>query len=337
MKGPPTDAEAQAARLVRWYPTEWRNRYGDEFIKLLAAQIVDQPQSWARTFDVARGAIMARSAALGLSGTTVNPSDQPRRGLATLGCALAVYLTFAVSIWSHLTIARRWAAPATTATHTAITIMTIAVIICVGAVAVGTIPVAWAAIRATGARSDMQLRRGALLFLAGAAVLVTGAVAFHHGWSGTGVHPWSQQATGLSGPSAFLWTSTLAVSAYWAHPTILFSLPATELAWMAISPIALIAAVAGAAQTVQRLDLSIRVLRLLIRTAQVALAGLGLFLFATLTWLVDGGPGPGRLFQAGTVDQVGLLVMIATLLVAIRATQRTSTRSSLVRRPSVTP
>jgi hypothetical protein len=61
------------------------------------------------------------------------------------------------------------------------------------------------------------------------------------------------------------------------------------------------------------------------RTAQLAIAGLGLYLFATLTWLVDGGPGPARLFQAGTVDQIGLVVMTTTMIVAIRCIQRTTT------------
>jgi hypothetical protein len=331
VKEPSPDAQARAARLVRWYPKEWRTRYGDEFRELLVAQIADQPRSRACTLDVAFGAIMARLAAVGLSGTPVDPSDQARRSLATLGSAAAIFLTFAISIWSHLTIARRSAAPATTATHTAIIIMTTAVTICIGAAVVGSIPLAWTATRAAARRSDPRPRRGALLFLTGLAVLIAGGLAFHGGWSGTGTHPWSQQSTGPSGPSNFLWTSTLSVSAYWAHPTILLSLPASEIAWMVISPLALIVAVVGAAKTVRRLDMSTRLLRFVTRTAQLAIAGSGLFLFGTLTWLVDGGPGPARLFQAGTVDQIGLVVMTAALLLAIRTIQRAKIPAPLAR------
>jgi hypothetical protein len=325
------DAWTRAARLVRWYPAEWRNRYGDEFSELLAAQIGDRPRSWARTLDVAFGAIMARLAALGLSGTTVDPSDQPRRSMATLGYALTIFLTFALSIWSHLTIAQRWAAPATTATHTAIIIMTIAVVICVAAAAAGSIPIAWTATRAAARPSNPGLRVSALMFMAGTAILIVGSVAFHNGWSVTGSHPWSQQLTGPGGPAAFLWASTLSVSAYWLHPTILLGLPASEMAWMAISPIALILSVVGGAKTVRQLDLSARLLRYMVHIAHVAIAGLGLFLFGTLTWLVDGGPGPGHLFQAGAVDQVGLVMMTATLIVAIRSIQRTTARVSIAR------
>jgi hypothetical protein len=313
------------------YPKEWRTRYGDEFTELLEMQIADRPRSLARTLDVVVGAFTARLAALGLSGTTVDPLDQPRRSLATLGCALAVFLTFALSIWSHLMIAQRWAAPATTATHTAITIMTIAVIICVIAAVAGSIPLAWSAIRAAARPSDPELRRGVVLFVTGIAVLIAGGIAFHNGWPGAGVHQWSQLSTAPGGPAGFLWASSLAVSAYWAHPTILLSLPASEIVWMAISPVALVMTVVGAAKTVRRLDMSIRLLQFVTRTAQLAIGGLGLFLFGTLTWLVDGGAGPARLFQAGTVDEIGLVVMSAALLVAMRTIQRTARRAPITR------
>ena len=324
-------ADTRAARFVRWYPKDWRARYGDEFSELLAEQIADQPRSWARSFDIAIGAIMARLAALGLSGTTVNPSDQPRRSLATLGCALAVFMTFAISIWSHLTVAGRLADPATTATHTAILIMTLAVVICVGAAGVGSVPIVWMATKAATRRSGGRLRTPTMLLLAGTATLIVGAIAFHNGWTGTGGEPWSQQSIGPSGPASFLWASTLAVSAYWAHPAILLGLPLSEIAWMAISPIALIVSIVGGAKVVRRLDLSPRLMRFLARSAQVATAGLGLFLFGTLTWLLDGGSGPAHLFQAGTVDRVGLVVMAGTLIVAVRAIQRTTTPLSTAR------
>lgn len=324
MRGSSPDDRTRAARLVRLYPLEWRARYEDEFIELLAAEMADQPRSPTRALNVAFGAIMARLAALGLSGTTVDPSDQPRRSLATLGSTMAVFLTFALSIWSHLTIARSWATPATVATHTAIIIMTVAVFLCVAAAIAGSIPIAWTAIRAAVRPSARGLRRPVLLFVAGAVVLIVGSIAFHNGWSGFGHHPGSQQAVSPGGTAGFLWASTLTVSAYWAHPTILLNLPPSEVAWMAISPIALLSCIAGGYKTVRQLDLPIRLLRFVTRTGQLAITGLGFFLVGTVIWLVDGGPGPGHLFEAGTVDQIGLVVMIAALVVAIGTIQRTS-------------
>jgi hypothetical protein len=98
---------------------------------------------------------------------------------------------------------------------------------------------------------------------------------------------------------------------------------------MVVSPVALIVAVTGAAQTVRRFDLSVRLLRFASYMARVASVALGLFVFGTLTWLVDGGPGPGNLFQAGTVDLIGLAVMTATLALAVRSVHRSTTSSLL--------
>ncbi len=316
------DAGRRSERLLRWYPKEWRARYGDEFSELLAAQIAEQPRSSRRTIDVAIGGIMARLAALGLSGTTVNPSDQPRRSLVTFGWALAVFLTFAVSIWSQLTIASRWSEPAATATHSAIILMTVAVIMCLAAAVVGAIPVAWTAAMAIARRQVSGLLRPALLFMVGAAVLIVGDLHFRNGWAGGGNHPWAHQSMGPGGPTSFMWASTLAVSSYWAHPAILLSFPLSEIAWMVISPLAIVVAVTGAARTVRQLELSPRLLRYVTYTARLALCGLGLFLFGTLTWLIDGGPGPANLFQAGTVDVIGLTVMCTSLVVAVRSVQR---------------
>lgn len=327
MREPSPDAWRRATRLVRWYPAEWRARYGVEFSELLAAQIDERPRSWALTFDVGFGAFMARVAAVGLSGTTVDPSVQPRRSLATLSGVLAIFMTFALSIWSHLSAAQRWGTPATNATHTAINVMTVAVTICAGALLSGAILIAWAAKRSAACRCTPRLRTALLMFVTGAAILIAGSIAFHSGWSGSGSH--SQQSIGPSGPAGFAWASTLSISAYWAHPTILLSLPTSEFAWMVISAVALVLASVGATKTLRHLELSSRLLRLVTHTGQMAVAGVGLFVFGTLIWLVDGGPGPARLFEAGAVDQVGMVVMSAALLLAVRSIQRTGRRVRL--------
>ena len=78
MSQPSPQVNARAARLVRLYPKDWRARYGDEFSELLAEQIAVQPRCWRLTLDIVVGATMARLADVGLSGTTLNPSDHFR-------------------------------------------------------------------------------------------------------------------------------------------------------------------------------------------------------------------------------------------------------------------
>ncbi len=81
-------ARLRAARLVRWYPRQWRERYGDEFTELLVSDIAERPDSLARAFDVARGGLLARLAGAGLAGFALagRPGDAgnwPRPGQGT--------------------------------------------------------------------------------------------------------------------------------------------------------------------------------------------------------------------------------------------------------------
>lgn len=308
------DPAVRAGRWLRWYPAEWRARYGEEFRALLVAEMEDGPR-WLRLgVDVAAGGIMARLADAGLTGTPVPSSRPAPRRLATFGCAVAVFLTVAVSMWSQLDIAGRLSGPTVPATHTAIAVMTAALFGCLALAAVGALPVAGEAALAVVRRTTPGLWRPALLSAAGTAVMVAGGLHFSRGWPGPGPQP-----VGAHGPVAFLWAATLAVSAYWAHPSILAALPAGEMAWMAVSPVALVASVAGAARTVRRVDLAPGTVRFVGHLSRAVSAGLGVFVLGTLIWLVDGGPGPGSLYRAGTVDLVGLAVMVGALGLAARS------------------
>jgi hypothetical protein len=323
------DPKLSARRSLRWYPVKWRARYGDEFSALLAAEIAEQPRCLHRSVDVAAGGILARLADAGLAGVTIDRSGQPRRSLVTFGCSTAVFFAFAVSIWTQLNIAQQFSEPTAPVTHDAILIMTIALFGCLALAALGTAPIVWQAVVAVSHRRAPGLQRQALLFLTGTAVLVAGGVYFRGGWGGHGTHPWTHQPMSPGGPIALMWTSTLAVSAYWAHPTTLAGFPLSEIAWMILSPVALIATVTAAATMILRLDIPARALRFTNCIARVVTLVLGLFVFGTLTWLVDGGSGPNKLFQAGTVDQIGLGVMTTTLGLAALSAYRTSTNASL--------
>jgi len=162
----------------------------------------------------------------------------------------------------------------------------------------------------------------AFFFLTGTAVLVIGGRHFGNGWPGTGGHPWAHQGLVPGGVAAFTWASTLWVSSYWAHPGSLALFPAAELAWMAISPVAIAFLLTGATKTIRRAGLSSRTLRYEAFLARAAAFGMFAFLLGACTWVVSGGPGPGRLFHAGAIDMAAIIVMTAALAVAHRAIQR---------------
>jgi hypothetical protein len=122
--------------------------------------------------------------------------------------------------------------------------------------------------------------------------------------------------------AAFTWASTLSVSAYWMHPGALSSFPPTEVAWMAISPIAIVCVVLGAASTVRRLELSPKVLCYESRLGSIASFAMIAFLTGSCFWIVDGGTGPRGLFHIGAIDIVEVVAMGLALAVARIAVHR---------------
>lgn len=146
-----------------------------------------------------------------------------------------------------------------------------------------------------------------------------GARHFAAGWPGTGGHPWAHQHLLPGHVAALAWAGTLSVTSYWAHPGALLGFPPDELLWMAASPIALVAAVVGGAQTIRRLELSPRVLRFELALARLACGAMTVLVAAVCCWLVVGGAGPRDLFHVGAIDVAALVAMVVALLVACRA------------------
>ncbi|HEX4832185.1 MAG TPA: hypothetical protein VH478_13960 [Trebonia sp.] len=167
-----------------------------------------------------------------------------------------------------------------------------------------------------------------LVLVLSVAVLFVGGRHFGNGWPGTGGHPWAAGALraggrewvgrGLipGGLAAFAWASTLSVSTYWLHPAALAAFPAPELAWMALSPLALAAATVAAALLVRRSPLSPRAQAFQARLAPLACAAMLAFLAGGGLWVASGAQG---LFRAGTIDAAGVALLAAILALAAQA------------------
>jgi len=319
---PSPEAVRRAEALLRWYPNDWRSRYGDEFAELLISDLTERPRSWHRAVDVARNGLVARLSAAGLGAGPLDPSEQARASLASMGCALAVFLAFGVAMWSQLTVGWQWSEPDTTATRTGMVVMSLAVVLFVSLAVLAAVPIVWGVLTRLARRRRQGLAGPAALVALCVAALVAGSHHFGNGWPGTGGHAWAHQGLVPGGVAAFSWASTLFVSSYWAHPSALASFPAGEIAWMAISPLAVTGLVVGATRTVRRLELSPRALRFEGRLAGVATLGMLVFLGGCCSWILDGGSGPRNLFHTGTIDMVGLAVMAGSVAVAYRAASR---------------
>ena len=316
-----SSATRRAERLVRWYPAAWRTRYADEFVELLAADIAERPLSWRRTADVARSGLAAR---LGQGGLThgLEPALRARAGLASLAAAGGVFLIVGIAMWSQLAIGWQWSRPATQGTAVAVVLMTYLVVAFGLLALLAAVPYAWACARRLARGEVRGMLLPLLLFGLAAAGLVVGARHFATGWPGTGGHPWVHQHLVPQRLAAPAWASTLSITSYWAHPAALLGFPATEVAWMAASPAALVCLVVAAAQVIRRVELSPRALRFelaLARLGGVAMIG---FVVAPCLWIAGGGTGPRNLFHIGAIDLVDLAVMGAMLAVAAASSRQ---------------
>jgi hypothetical protein len=312
-------ADRSAARLLRWYPASWRARYGEEFTELLLAEFAERPLHWRRTANVILSGLLARASGLGLTGFGLSAADQARASLATLGCAVAAFGTFGLAMLAQLAIGWQWARPHGAATTSGLAVM-IAAAAVLGLVALlAAVPVAWCAGTALLGRGERRRLAGPALFvLAGGAALVAGAHHFQNAWPGTGGTA-AHRGLVPAGAAAFSWASTLSVSSYWAHPAALRAFPAAELGWMALSPLALLSLVGGAAVLVRRLRPPARLLAYEVRLAAAAALAMSCFLAGAAWWVFGPGSGPAGLFHAGVVDVAGLAVMTVALLAAVRA------------------
>jgi hypothetical protein len=317
MRRTESDRQRRALRLLRWYPAEWRARYGDEFLELLVADMDERPRSLARTLDVARSGFAARAAAAGLAGHSLDRAAAERRRVAA-SPPVSAFLVFALAVWAQLTIGWQWAPPDTVATSLAMVVMSVAIVVCGLLCFAGATPIVWSAARALRRGQSRHVFPPLLVIGAGLLILVLGTHHFANGWPGTGGHPWVRQGIVPGGVAAYAWASTLFVTSYWAHPAALDGFPASEVAWMILSPIALTSMLIASARVVRRLDLSPRLLRYERHLLLVVTLPMACFFTGAAMWVFDGGPGPRNLFHIGAIDFVDLAVLaLATVLLGL--------------------
>jgi hypothetical protein len=95
-----TTAAKRAHRALRWYPHEWRSRYGDEFELMLESEITDTPHSPTRAANVILGGLRNRLAYVGLVGNVLTPAQRHRASFSVLALCSTVFFTFGVVTWS---------------------------------------------------------------------------------------------------------------------------------------------------------------------------------------------------------------------------------------------
>ncbi len=303
------NAERAARWCTRAYPASWREHYGDEFECLLEDQWADGHVSLRSATGVIASGVLTRATHLGL-----RPRSDIARAQRLSGAwgtvAATVFVLFGAAIWSQLTIGWQWAPPSSTGTRGAMWVMTssMAFFALLALVSLAGFARRWA--RQVIRGGDRVLVASSLALLGGATTFIVGAIHFSRHWPGTHGHPWANQGLVPGGVGAFAWSATQSITAYWAHPTALAHFPAADVAWMALSPLALGCALAGLVGVAARV--SAPTTRPLWWFRAVG-ANMFLFLFGSLWWLVDGDAGPRNLYHKGAIDVIDVIVMSATL------------------------
>lgn len=309
----------RAERLLRWYPREWRARYGEEFAELLISEMAERPRSRRTPVDVAVNGVVARFAYAGLGPCNLEDAERTRRTLLAFGCAAAVFVTSGLGIWAQITIGWQWSPPDTVATSAAMFVMSYSVLVLLAIGAVAVVLLAWPT--ASAVLRGRNVVGPLALTLAGAGILIVGSRHFANGWPGTGGHHWAHQGIVPGGMAAFVWAATLFMTAYWAHPGALLAFPAAEIAWMVLSPVAWASLALGAVRLGREIELAPGLLHYEARLAQLGGAVMVVFLVGASLWVVDGGPGPRGLFHVGAIDIASIAVMGVALITAGRALQ----------------
>jgi hypothetical protein len=94
---------SRVARLLRWYPKDWRARYGDEFEELLASTMAGGRGGIRMRLDVVREGLSARILASGLVGTMAPPLKRARASVAEVFVGISGFLAAALVLSRYAT------------------------------------------------------------------------------------------------------------------------------------------------------------------------------------------------------------------------------------------
>jgi hypothetical protein len=303
-------------RLLLWYPRGWRDRYGAEFAELLAAEFAERPRSPRRAFDIAATGLRARLAAAGLTRHPLDRTAAAQARLVTLTYCGAAFLMFGTAMWSQLAVDLQWNLPDDSFINFAVALMSAGLLVfcAVSAGAFGGL--VRAAIGTVARGEGRKLVRPTLTAAIGLVILFVGGRHYANAWPGTGGHLLWPLAQVPAWAAAFGWATTMWITSYVAHPGLLAAFPATQLAWMVLSPAATGMVLTGFAGLARRLGIQACAKRYAKWLSKITVAGMFLFVAGVVCWLASAGADPLRGDHAGAIDLAGLTVLALALAVA---------------------
>jgi hypothetical protein len=91
----------RAGRLLRWYPTAWRERYGDEFVDHLEQEFADRTVDMRRTANIIYKGLAARVADVGFANADAIGEGRGHAAVATSFVLTSLMAIFMLNFWSR--------------------------------------------------------------------------------------------------------------------------------------------------------------------------------------------------------------------------------------------
>ena len=329
-------ATRRAERLLRWYPKEWRERYGEEFVDHLEQEFADRSVDIRRTLNIMCKGFVARIGDVGLSNATVSAEGRTRAAVGTSFVLMALAAVLALNFWSRamgLWSSRKYHPIPVSATTGILTVVTGLMLIVL--VAIVLMVVVSAARQISHGRARLLMGPSILAAASGTFLLYsvrwvpTELYRYAHGYHGRPGIGWSQPGPAIAALGQTAWDMTQQWVVLWSEPS---GNPTSIVVVNDLVPIALLLFGIAIASMVRRVELPHFVERFASFTVTLLGTLAGLFLVTYVVWLEVGGPSGNESFwpegtRAGDVYLV-LLGLIAVIVARTRWLARNERRSS---------
>jgi len=336
------DYKRRATRLLRWYPTAWNERYGDEFVDHLEQEFAERPVDLKRTLNIACRGLVARVGDFGLTSSDLKFEGESRATIGTSFTLVAIASVLTLNFWS-LSVGR-WSSrrfhPLPDTIATGILTVTAGLLLLV----------LMAIVLAVAVSSARQIRRKRARPLVGPSLLAVGSGAFilyaarwlpmelvqyTHSPHGRPGIQWSHPGRTIAALAQSTWDLTQTWVSLWTQR--MYGVPTSQIIVNDLLPIALLVLGIAIAVLLRRVELPLIGER--VGSAVVALLGvlLGTFLVAFFVWFTVGGPSGSTVFvtEGPSAGKAYLIFLVLVAVLVGRSGVRLARRNHLLGRLSI--
>jgi hypothetical protein len=278
----------RAERLLKFYPTIWRKRYGAEFVDLMEQSIADAPHNTKRTMNIIFKSFKVRLGELGIAGPTIDSANAPRSALSTSTVLATVFTVFALFYWSYTMVS--WNSNPGVATSISISIWTGAITVSTMILAVTLLSIGlfviFHALKVTFSRRDRTYVWPLLIVVASMVLILNAVHQFIRFTIARGGIQWFQLGAGLKQVAgATLWvTQSIIWGPSWTGGNT-FSQGLLHISTTA----AVVMLTFAVARLIRLSEFSAGANRVITRATKTLSLGMGLFLFSCVGWELAGG------------------------------------------------